>query len=58
MAGSRGAAQGDGTVAVHDAYLRESILTPSANVEQGFTPAMPQFQFSEAEINAPIAPLR
>jgi len=33
-----------GTVKVDDAYLRESILMPSARIVQGYEPIMPAFQ--------------
>jgi cytochrome c oxidase subunit II len=36
--------QGGGTVAVDEAYVRESILTPSAKITAGFQPIMPTFQ--------------
>jgi len=36
--------QGGGTVTVDEAYVRESILTPSAKITSGFQPIMPTFQ--------------
>ena len=36
--------QGGGTVIMDDAYIRESILNPSAKVVAGFQPIMPPFQ--------------
>ena len=36
--------QGSGTVTVDEAYVRESILTPSAKITAGFQPIMPTFQ--------------
>jgi cytochrome c oxidase subunit 2 len=38
------ALQGGGAVVADEAYLRESILTPSARVTAGFQPIMPTFQ--------------
>jgi cytochrome c oxidase subunit II len=35
---------GGGTVTMDDAYIRESILTPTAKVVEGFQPIMPTFQ--------------
>ena len=32
------------TTAVDEAYVRESILTPSAKIAAGFQPIMPTFQ--------------
>jgi cytochrome c oxidase subunit 2 len=32
------------TVTVDEAYVRESILTPSAKITAGFQPIMPTFQ--------------
>jgi cytochrome c oxidase subunit 2 len=36
--------QGGGTVTVDEAYVRESILTPSAKITAAFQPIMPTFQ--------------
>ncbi|PYR95215.1 MAG: cytochrome c oxidase subunit II [Acidobacteria bacterium] len=36
--------EGGGTVVMDDAYLRESILMPTAKVVRGFQPIMPPFQ--------------
>jgi cytochrome c oxidase subunit 2 len=36
--------QGGGTVTMDDAYIRESILNPTAKVVAGFQPIMPPFQ--------------
>jgi len=44
------------TVTADDAYIRESILEPTAKVHEGFGPIMPPFpQFGDEEINAIIA---
>jgi cytochrome c oxidase subunit 2 len=37
------------TIAVEDAYVRESILQPSAKVVAGFQPIMPTFQGAVSE---------
>ena len=42
--GKNVALQGGGTATVDEAYLRESILMPSAKVTAGFQPIMPTFQ--------------
>ena len=42
--GSRVKLQDGGEVAADDAYLRESILNPTAKVVAGFQPVMPTFQ--------------
>lgn len=42
--GTEVALAGGGTVIVDDAYLRESILTPTAKIVQGYEPLMPTFQ--------------
>ncbi|AOE85125.1 c-type cytochrome [Pseudomonas sp. TCU-HL1] len=42
-------------VKVDDAYLKESILKPAAQVVQGFAPVMPAFTPSDAELDALIA---
>lgn len=42
-------------VTADEAYLRESILNPSAKVVQGFAPVMPQFRLSQEEVDALIA---
>jgi cytochrome c oxidase subunit 2 len=47
--------QGGQRVTVDDAYLRESILAPNAKIVQGFTPIMPQFRLTDAEVEALIA---
>jgi len=36
--------QGGGTIVADEAYIRESILTPSAKIVGGFQPIMPTFQ--------------
>jgi cytochrome c oxidase subunit 2 len=43
---------GGGEVTVDEAYVRESILTPTAKIVQGFQPVMPTFQgqLSEDEL--------
>jgi len=43
------------TVTADDAYIKESILNPTAKIVEGFPPAMPAFQLSDDEINAVIA---
>jgi cytochrome c oxidase subunit 2 len=45
------------TVTADEAYVRESILNPTAKVVQGFQPIMPSFQgkLSDAQINQLIA---
>jgi len=42
------------TVTVDEAYIRESVLNPTAKVVQGFTPVMPSFQgiLSDQDITA------
>jgi cytochrome c oxidase subunit 2 len=42
--GTEVALEGGGTAVVDDAYIRESILHPTAKVVQGFEPLMPSFQ--------------
>ena len=42
--GRQVALQGGGTVTADEAYIRESILTPSAKIVDGFQPIMPTFQ--------------
>ena len=44
------------TVTADEAYLRESIVTPTAKIVKGFPPAMPSFsQLSDEQIQALIA---
>ncbi|HEX4953319.1 MAG TPA: cytochrome c oxidase subunit II [Thermoanaerobaculia bacterium] len=45
------------TIKVDDAYLRESILTPTAKVVAGFEPLMPTYQgqLTEEQLNSLIA---
>lgn len=43
------------TVPVDEAYLRESILDPSAKLVEGFPPAMPPYTFSDEELRMLIA---
>ncbi len=49
--------QGGGTVVADDAYVRESILNPTAKIVQGFAPIMPSFsgRLTEQQILALIA---
>jgi cytochrome c oxidase subunit 2 len=48
------------TVAMDDAYIRESILDPQAKARPGYPPAMPTFQgvVSDKEIRAVTAYIR
>jgi mono/diheme cytochrome c family protein len=48
------------TVTVDEAYIKESLLTPTAKVVQGFAPAMPsqQGKFSEAQTESIILFIR
>ncbi len=41
--------QGGGTVRADDAYLRESILDPTAKVVAGYRPMMPTFKGQVSE---------
>jgi cytochrome c oxidase subunit 2 len=49
--GSRVQLQGGGTVLADDAYIRESILNPSAKIVLGFQNIMPSFQGQLTEQN-------
>lgn len=49
---------GGGTVTVDDAYVRESILEPRAQIVEGFNPVMPSIRFSEQQLDAMIAYLQ
>jgi cytochrome c2 len=42
-------------VVADDAYIKESVLEPSAKVVEGFPPAMPAYQWDEDQIQALIA---
>ena len=42
---------GGATVAVDEAYVRESILTPQAKIVDGYQPLMPTFQGLVSEEN-------
>jgi cytochrome c oxidase subunit 2 len=44
MFGKTVALQGGGTAVVDEAYIRESILLPSAKIAAGYQPIMPTFQ--------------
>jgi cytochrome c oxidase subunit 2 len=44
LLGKTVALQGGGTVVADEAYLRESILNPSAKITNGYQPIMPTFQ--------------
>jgi cytochrome c oxidase subunit 2 len=43
------------TVTVDEAYIKESILNPSASVIEGYSPIMSDYQLSDDEIDALIA---
>lgn len=43
------------TIVVDDAYLRESILNPSAKMVKGYPPVMQAFNLSDEELDALIA---
>lgn len=57
LAGSRVTLEGGGAVVADDAYLRESILDPTARIVQGYAPIMPSYRgvLDEAELAALIA---
>lgn len=48
---------GQGTVTADDAYIRNSILNPSSQIVEGYTPIMPTFkgQVTEEQLNALVA---
>src|SRR5262249_10075427 len=52
--------QNGGTATVDEAYVRESILTPSAKIAAGFQPIMPTFQglVTDKQLLAPVEDLR
>jgi cytochrome c oxidase subunit 2 len=52
--------KGGGTVTADDAYIRESITSPTAKVVDGFEPLMPVYlsQLSEEQVNALLAYVR
>lgn len=58
--GSNVRVQGDGTVLADEAYLRESILDPTAKLVEGFQPIMPSFRgrLTDAQILALVAYIR
>ena len=58
--GKQQAIEGDGTVAVDESYIRESILDPQAKLALGFQPIMPTFrnQVNEEQILQLIAYIR
>lgn len=43
------------SIVVDEAYIKESILQPSAKIAKGYAPVMPPYQLSDLEINAIIA---
>jgi cytochrome c oxidase subunit 2 len=47
-----------GTVVADEAYLKESILQPAAKVVAGYAPAMPAYDFGDAELDDLIAYLK
>jgi cytochrome c oxidase subunit 2 len=52
--------KGGGTAVADDAYIRESIMNPTAKVVDGFEPLMPLYlgQLSEEQVNALLAYVR
>ncbi len=52
--------QGGGTVVADEAYVRESILNPTAKIVEGFAPIMPSFsgKLTDSQIRALIAYIR
>ena len=52
--GTTVALKGGGSVTADDAYIRESIVNPTAKVVDGYEPLMPVYlsQLSEEQINA------
>jgi len=55
LAGSQVALEDGTTVTADDAYLRESILQPSAKRVAGYSAAMPARDLSPAEVDALVA---
>ena len=55
LAGSQVALEDGSTVTADDAYLRESILEPSAKRVAGYSAAMPARDLSPAEVDALVA---
>lgn len=55
LAGSQVALEDGTTVTADDAYLRESILEPSAKRVAGYSAAMPARDLSPAEVDALVA---
>lgn len=47
-----------GEVTIDEAYVRESILEPRAQVVEGFNPVMPNIRFSQQQLDAMIAYLQ
>ena len=58
VAGSQVRLEDGSTVTADDAYLRESIVNPSAKRVDGFTIAMPQRELTDAQVDALIAYLK
>ncbi len=52
------ALEGGGTVTADDAYIKRSILDPSADVVSGFGNVMPPYRLRDQEIDAVIAFMR
>jgi len=52
--------KGGGSVVADDAYVRESIVNPTAKVVNGYEPLMPVYlsQLSEEQVNALLAYVR
>lgn len=55
LAGSQVALEDGSTVTADDAYLRESILQPSAKRVAGYSAAMPARDLSPSEVDALVA---
>jgi cytochrome c oxidase subunit 2 len=52
--------KGGGTAVADDAYIRESIMNPTAKIVNGFEPLMPVYlsQLSEEQVNALLSYVR
>ncbi len=55
LLGSQVELQGGGTVTADEAYLRESIVNPSAKKVAGYSAAMPARELSPSEVDALVA---
>ncbi len=55
LAGSQVSLEGGGTVTADDAYLRQSILDPSAQRVAGYSAAMPARDLSPEEVDSLVA---